>query len=117
MVKIILFALSTLAIFTSSQMIVGNLRGVSVTDLKVVNLTNFAIKEYNKENNKSSALIKINNANEQIVAGVLYELNVTTNSLKSNCSIKCFQLHYCNFRVLVQSWLNSTKLLNSQCTP
>ena len=93
--------------------IAGGFTKLSVKDKTVSKIAKFAVAKYNQAIGKTYALLSINSAKSQIVAGTLYDINVTVK--QSNChKLRCKRVK-CNFTVVVQYWLNSTKLTNYRC--
>lgn len=77
----------------------------------VKKLLEFAIKKYNNikgvSNSNPYKLKSVIDAKQQVVAGVLYDINAFISQKTSN--------YKCEFKVWVRSWLNSKKLVYHKC--
>ncbi|XP_075720605.1 cystatin-2-like [Rhinoderma darwinii] len=125
-----LVILSLLSVYVYGDMIVGGLQRDDPSDPDVVKAAIFAVNGFNQLSNEEYdyKLMKIVSAESQVVAGVLYVLNVeigrteckrdTTNE-KHSCNIiqdsKLAKTLLCTLTVLDVPWENEEALLSSSC--
>ncbi|XP_044144475.1 cystatin-like [Bufo gargarizans] len=125
-----LVALSLLSVYVYGDIFAGGLQWQDPSDPYVVKAATFAVREYNKLPNEvyDYKLMKIVSAEAQVVAGVIYVLNVeigrtdckrASTSEKSSCDIiqdpKLAKTLLCEFAVLEVPWENVESLLSSFC--
>ncbi|XP_055458675.1 cystatin-C [Psammomys obesus] len=111
--------------------LVGGVIDANANDTGVLEALNFAMSEYNKENNDAyhSRAIQVVKARKQIVAGVKYFLDVEigrTTCTKTETALeltKCpfheqphlIKKAFCSFQILSVPWLGKQTLTRSSC--
>ncbi|XP_040283338.1 cystatin-like [Bufo bufo] len=125
-----LVALSLLSVYVYADIGPGGLQWQDPIDPDVVKAATFAVSEYNQLPNEvyDYKLVKILSAETQVVAGIIYVLNVeigrtdckrASTGEKSSCDIirdsKLAKTLLCEFAVLEVPWENVESLLSSYC--
>ena len=103
MLKAILIFLFSQYFILSCQL-VGAPVEVDPNDPTIQQQANFAVEEYGKSQNTKYELVKVINATEQVVEGILYNLFIEIKA--SN-----FEVFICNFEIWFIPWLNITSIL------
>ncbi|XP_068135675.1 cystatin-like [Hyperolius riggenbachi] len=126
----LLVVVSLLSVFASSDMLVGGPETIDPSDPQVLQAARFALSGFNqqlKEDYKFK-LLKVVSAEAQVVAGVIYTVNVDigktdckkdSTSDAQSCSLmqnsNLAQTLSCTFKVLEVPWENVEKVLYASC--
>ncbi|XP_039593956.1 cystatin-like [Polypterus senegalus] len=101
----------------------GGLESVPVNGTDVVNAAEYAVQEFNFQNNDYIVLQKeIVNAKRQVVSGLMYYLDVAIQCtyckkgepINSVCT-SCNGQKVCLFQVWEQAWLDLIQLVRADC--
>ncbi|XP_077342341.1 cystatin-like [Lithobates pipiens] len=122
--------LSLFSLFAANDEFVGGPENIDPNNQDVLKAATFAVNSFNQQSKKDYEykLVKVVSAKSQIVAGVIYTLNVeigktdckkgTTNDIQS-CSLMqdshLAQTLFCTFRVLEVPWEHVENLLSFSC--
>ncbi|XP_072265518.1 cystatin-like isoform X1 [Pyxicephalus adspersus] len=122
---------SLFSLFTA-QLLACAPEPIDPNNQEVINAATFAVNNYNEQSKTDYEykLVKVVSATNQIVAGVIYEINAeigktdckkgTTSDVQSCNLIKDSQLAetlYCSFSVLIVPWENVETVESSYCGP
>ncbi|CAA0812867.1 Cysteine proteinase inhibitor 6, partial [Striga hermonthica] len=86
----------------TETMKLGGLRGVSQNNAEIHRIARFAVERHNEKQNSALEFVRVVNAKEQVVAGIMYHLilEVTDGGRKKKYSAKVWEKLWENFKEL-----------------